>query len=192
MTFILISDILFTWKYFYYLKNCNKIKDYSKNYRLNNADKIIEYRLRNKEYQKEYNKIYCPNNRNLFNAREAKRRATKLNATPKFANLKKIKEIYKNCPKGFHVDHIVPLQNKNVCGLHVEWNLQYLTAHDNQKKSNKLNSTHECPSSQDSFCTIDAFRICRPERQSFREANEFTCPTRLYRCRCHLWHFVQR
>jgi len=123
----------------YYLKNYNKIKEYSKNYRLNNQDKLIEYRLNNKEYQKEYNKIYRPNNRNLFNAREAKRRAIKLNATPRFANLKKIKEIYLNCPKGYHVDHIIPLQNKNVCGLHVEWNLQYLTANANQKKSNKLN-----------------------------------------------------
>ncbi len=123
----------------YYLKNYNKIKEYSKNYRLNNQDKLIEYRLSNKEYQKEYNKIYRPNNRNLFNAREAKRRAIKLNATPRFANLKKIKEIYLNCPKGYHVDHIIPLQNKNVCGLHVEWNLQYLTANANQKKSNKLN-----------------------------------------------------
>ena len=122
----------------YYLKNCNNIKVYAKNYRLNNPNKIIEYRLSNKERQKEYNKIYRPNNRNLFNAREAKRRASRLNATPKFADLNKIKEIYKNCPKGFHVDHIVPLQGKNVCGLHVEWNLQYLTANANQTKSNKL------------------------------------------------------
>ena len=123
----------------YYLKNYNNIKEYSKNYRFNNPNKIIEYRLSNKDRQKEYNKIYRPNNRNLFNARESKRRATKLNATPRFANLKKIKEIYLNCPKGFHVDHIIPLQGKNVCGLHVEWNLQYLTANSNQKKSNKLN-----------------------------------------------------
>ena len=126
----------------YYLKNCNNIKEYAKNYRLNNLDKIKEYFLKNKdkmkEYQKEYNKIYRPNNRNLLNAHEAKRRASRLNATPKFADLNKIKEIYKNCPKGFHVDHIVPLQGKNVCGLHVEWNLQYLTANANQTKSNKL------------------------------------------------------
>jgi hypothetical protein len=58
-------------------------------------------------------------------------------ATPQWADRKKINAIYNNCPKGHHVDHIIPLRGKNVCGLHVHTNLRYLKARANLKKSNK-------------------------------------------------------
>ena len=66
------------------------------------------------------------------------RKARKLKATPSWADLEKIKEIYLNCPEGYQVDHIIPLQGKLVCGLHVENNLQYLTSEENRRKSNKF------------------------------------------------------
>lgn len=59
-------------------------------------------------------------------------------ATPKWANVEEIKQFYANKPKGFHVDHIVPLQGKNVSGLNVIWNLQYLEASKNLSKGNKF------------------------------------------------------
>ena len=59
-------------------------------------------------------------------------------ATPLWSNLSKIKEIYLNCPKGYHVDHIIPLQGELVYGLHIPENLQYLTAEENLKKRNKF------------------------------------------------------
>lgn len=62
----------------------------------------------------------------------------KQKAVPNWADLSKIKEIYTNCPKGMHVDHIIPLNGDLVCGLHIHTNLQYLTPEENIRKSNKF------------------------------------------------------
>lgn len=87
--------------------------------------------VNNKEYHQNYWKIHG-------REKSARRRAALLNATPPWADLDKIKEIYRNCPEGYHVDHIYPLKATNSCGLHVENNLQYLTIEDNLRKSNKI------------------------------------------------------
>lgn len=78
-------------------------------------------------------------------AKAAKRRAQELRATPSWADLGAIKVIYAESARLsretgvlHHVDHIVPLQGRFVCGLHVEGNLQILTATENISKSNKF------------------------------------------------------
>lgn len=75
------------------------------------------------------------NRQKYYNARY---RAQKLNATPPWADLAAIKSIYKNCPAGYHVDHVIPLRGVNVCGLHIAENLAYLDAVENLLKSNKF------------------------------------------------------
>lgn len=77
----------------------------------------------------------------LHKHEEAKRRAKKLHATPKWLSREdkiKIKTIYMTCPEGYHVDHIIPLQGEAVSGLHVPWNLQCIPAEVNIAKSNKV------------------------------------------------------
>ena len=73
--------------------------------------------------------------------RAYKRAAAKLprKRKPLWANWQEIRRIYDNCPPGYAVDHIVPLRGKNVSGLHVENNLQYLTREENSRKGNKFN-----------------------------------------------------
>jgi 5-methylcytosine-specific restriction endonuclease McrA len=39
------------------------------------------------------------------------------------------------------VDHIIPLCGKKISGLHVIWNMQYLTPKQNSKKGNKWDGT---------------------------------------------------
>lgn len=77
----------------------------------------------------------------------ARYRAAMLQAMPSWADREQIKEVYKiadvlagECGETLHVDHIIPLQGKNVSGLHVPWNLQVLTAFHNRSKGNRLHA----------------------------------------------------
>lgn len=97
----------------------------------------IKYQ-KNLEYNRQWRRDYYQRNKDKYFAASAKRRAALLNAIPLWADLKKIEEIYLNKPKGYNVDHIIPLQGAEVCGLHVENNLQYLTEEENKSKGNKL------------------------------------------------------
>ena len=76
----------------------------------------------------------------LRRSTEARKRAELLSRTPSWANLDKINEIYRNCSPGNHIDHIIPLRGVLVCGLHVENNLQEISAIDNITKSNSFDT----------------------------------------------------
>lgn len=129
----------------YYRDNKSYLNNYKRKYYQNNKAKCIGYvlksRLKNHEKVKSKNREYFRNNRAMFNARKALRRARLLQATPKWADLKSIKQIYLDCHTKslltnlqYHVDHIIPLRGKYVSDLHVENNLQILEASENLKK----------------------------------------------------------
>lgn len=68
-----------------------------------------------------------------------KRRAALSNAIPAWANEQAILDIYRECRNhpDHHVDHIVPLVSKIVCGLHCEANLRIIPAVENYSKNNR-------------------------------------------------------
>ena len=114
-----------------YCASCKQVKTYNDFHLSNIRDDKVGSQCKSCAYSatKIYSTFYS-----------SKRRAIKKLAMPAWVDPLQIQEIYKKCPTGYHVDHIIPLQGKNVCGLHVPWNLQYLSIKDNLIKHNKHDS----------------------------------------------------
>ena len=160
------KDKILAQKKAYYEANKEKIKAQQKAYRKANKDEIKAQKKAwcdaNKEKIKAYDKAYRKSNperrkaicKKYYEANSAKYierarfRESLLNKLqkPSWYSSKLVNKIYKECKElnkiaGFikyHVDHIIPLQGKNVSGLHVQGNLQIILASVNQSKSNKF------------------------------------------------------
>ena len=98
---------------------------------------LIINKEKRSQTQKIFNKKYKQKNKKLYAYHQNNRRALKIQATPKYADINAIKKFYKDCPKNKTVDHIYPLKSNWVCGLNVIDNLQYLTHSQNSIKSNR-------------------------------------------------------
>lgn len=131
----------------YHLSNREEILERKKEYRHTNREKILEggkkYREKNKDKIAVVSRNWQLKNTGAVNAISANRRSNKLKATPVWADQEKIKDMYSLASRfsridkiPYHVDHIVPLKSKFVCGLHCKQNLRILPARENQKKSN--------------------------------------------------------
>lgn len=106
---------------------------YNKLWLSHNPDKLPHYRASSKAWRKKNSGRNCFHN--------AKWRKSVKRAMPPWVNQKDVRSVYDNRPIGMHVDHIVPLTNPMVCGLHVPWNLQYLSPIQNSQKRNKFLQT---------------------------------------------------
>jgi len=91
-----------------YKKNFSKIADYQKGYRKTNRGKLNEYRSMMDQGFRQ------PISEHFMS---------------------ELQDIYHACPPGMEVDHIYPVSKG---GLHVPWNLQYLTPEENKRKSARV------------------------------------------------------
>jgi len=141
------KDVVLERNKVYKQTNKEAIAKQAKAYKQANKEAIAErmkvYQQANREAIAERMKVYQQANPHIVNANSAKRKASKLQATPAWADLEAIKGMYElatlfnRTGMNLHVDHIVPLISNRVCGLHCEANLQLLSASDNISKGNR-------------------------------------------------------
>ena len=129
---------------------CNKIacvQYYQKNTQYFREHKA-KWSAKNKQYTKNYTKMrlfmYPEKNRFYVGLRNQRQKR----ATPAWlseSQIGEMKNLYlhaRDCEivtgEKYHVDHIVPIKGRNVCGLHVPWNLQILPSDVNLSKGNNM------------------------------------------------------
>ena len=106
----------------------------------------VKYKEGNNRRNRKHSKTLKGKARTSFHT--ARRRIIQLQRTPKYLTIIQILEIQAFYTEAIRltqetsipheVDHIYPLQGKEVSGLHVPWNLQILTKEQNRSKGNKM------------------------------------------------------
>jgi 5-methylcytosine-specific restriction endonuclease McrA len=120
-------------------------------YEKNREVVIARAAARPHEEVREYKEKYKAANPELYKALTSVRKRRHRNATPPWVTKEQklqIRQMYLQAQKltkmtgeRYVVDHIIPLLNDSVCGLHLPWNLRVMTQEENLKKSNKLLDT---------------------------------------------------
>jgi hypothetical protein len=135
----------------WYERNKELTKQRAKQWAADNPEKAAvkkaKWRSENREMHNAINREWFAQNKDKRAAYEGKRRAAQLQRTPSWLtedDLWIIEQAYElaeirtkmfNFP--WHVDHIIPLQGKQVSGMHHPLNIQVIPAKENLSKSNK-------------------------------------------------------
>lgn len=127
-------------------------KEAAKRYYKKNREAVIARAAgRPREQKQTYRNVHKKNNPELYKALVSVRKRRHRSATPPWITKQQkleMRKLYLSAQRltqltgeRYVVDHIIPLINPEVCGLHVPWNLRVMTQEENLRKSNKLLDT---------------------------------------------------
>lgn len=133
----------------YYQRNRAKVDERKRQYTAENIDLIKaraqKYRDSRRDELREKARAYYRKNKPKYAARTRARQVAIARSCRDFSLGFGVKFLYTTSAylstttmERWHVDHIVPLKNPKVCGLHVLANLRVVPAVDNLKKNNKF------------------------------------------------------
>lgn len=129
----------------YYRKNVESMKARATEWNKSNRERRTEIQRASKARNPDAVRSEYERNKHQYFDRAAKRRVKVKEVTPKWSDEAKVREIYLTCQNlnrmfpmlEFHVDHVVPLVNDVVSGLHSHTNLQILAGEENLSKGNR-------------------------------------------------------
>lgn len=139
-------------EYFKEYNESERGKEVKRRHYEKNKEAIIQKAAaRPDEVKRQYRKNWKEKNKDQVRADTKVRRKKHQQATPPWISREdktRMRELYQTAIKitrdtgmQYEVDHIIPLRNPVVCGLHVPWNLQILRHDENRQKSNFHDNT---------------------------------------------------
>jgi hypothetical protein len=103
-----------------------------------NTKNACKWQSDNKNRHNLNNQRWAARNKDNGREKSARYKASKRSATPPWFDKSSVDLVYKKAIElGLEVDHIVPINSANVCGLHVWENLQLLDGTLNKTKGNR-------------------------------------------------------
>ena len=133
-------------------KRAAQIKRYAEKYPEKVSERTIRWKRANPEKAAQVSRATRIKNSDRVLANKAKYRASKRNRTPVWItprDLEAIRCFYavakmynRESNDKWHVDHVIPLNGKNVSGLHVPENLCVVRAKENHLKNSKYETNY--------------------------------------------------